>query len=134
MKTVIEKLACKARNSIGKFCYEECNAYCCRKGSIRITTEQASLITGSKFKGYQNSGNLSKTNNGFELKLSGGCPALSGFKCSIHKNPKRPDICRDFPVFVEEDRIVISDRCYGKDKLYPYISMFKKYGYKVEFA
>ena len=43
-----EKLANEARNAISDYCFNECKAYCCRKGYILLTKEEADLLTHNK--------------------------------------------------------------------------------------
>ncbi len=45
-----EQIAEKARKSISKFCYEECNAYCCRKGYLILNKDEVDVVTQGKKK------------------------------------------------------------------------------------
>jgi len=133
-----KKIAEKARKSISKFCIEECKAYCCRKGYLVLTTEEANLITKGKTKEFEEKGTLSRIKDKkYSLDLWNtefSCPSLSkDFKCSIHKNPKRPQACKDFPLFIDGKTLKISPRCLAVrcGKLYPYIVKLLKEGYKL---
>ncbi len=134
-----QRVADKARKSISDFCRNECKSYCCRKGFIRIRQDQIDLIATPEEKEKLNSESKLK-----ELKFSGkflldfsnslgGCPALSGTDCSIHKNPNRPKVCQDFPIFIEGNKIKISPRCFAQqeNKFYPFIKEFEKLGFEV---
>jgi len=62
----IDKIISDARKSIGKFCIEECNAYCCRKGYILINERQLNLLVEEK-----EQIELKKENKLKELSFSG---------------------------------------------------------------
>jgi Fe-S-cluster containining protein len=142
-----QKLAVKARNSIGKYCYSECNAYCCRKGFILLKTKEARLLSGRNNKGLnelKESGILTKTEKGkYVLDLSEketGCPQLKESKCTIHKDPDRPTACKEFPLFVWKKKgkkiIHLSGRCPAITSgiLYPYIAKFKGMGFGIDYG
>jgi len=61
------------------------------------------------------------------------CPSLKDFKCIIHKNPKRPLTCRQFPIFIDGNMIKLSPRCLAVKQglIYPYISQLLKLGMKL---
>jgi len=132
----VENILNKARNSIGRFCYSECMAYCCRKGTLKVTKEEAKLIAGDSFEALLKEGRLHEINDKklYFIDLNRGCPALEGSKCTLHNNPKRPAICRDFPIFVNENKVQIDPKCYAvmKGMLYPYTSWIKRKGYFLE--
>ena len=48
-----ERIANKARTCISEFCYEECNAYCCRKGYL-ILTEKEQILSAYAIKNNDN--------------------------------------------------------------------------------
>ncbi|HKL23376.1 MAG TPA: YkgJ family cysteine cluster protein [Candidatus Nanoarchaeia archaeon] len=134
-----ERIANQARRAISDFCINECRAYCCRKGYIMVrenqlkqisTDEQRKILKKEeKIKEFPFSG---KFQIDFTNSL-GGCPALKNNKCKIHKNPIRPRVCHEFPIFVFVDHIKISSKCpaYKNNKLYPFIKKFKELGYKI---
>ncbi len=117
----------KARASLGKFCYEECKAYCCRKGYLVLDEKEV-----KKFKGNEDI--IKKLDNGkYSLNMNKrGCPCLEDYKCKIYKT--RPKVCREFPIFVNDKTIRISPRCLAvkEDLLYPYIAKLIKMGYKIQ--
>jgi Fe-S-cluster containining protein len=127
-----ESIAEKARKSLSKFCYEECRAYCCRKGYLVLTKKEAGLIIGKKG-GVQ----LKQLDDGRYSLFMGGspCPALdkSSFTCTIHKKRGRPKVCKDYPVFISGDKVKLSGRCPAvkQGKLYPYIVLWKRAGCRV---
>ena len=63
----------------------------------------------------------------------GGCPALQENKCTIHKNPERPKVCHEFPIFVFVDQVRISSKCPAnqENKLYPYVRKLTELGFKI---
>ena len=132
-KMDIDKLVGEARNALGKFCINECNAYCCRKGFLILKKSELNLVLGSKKDELIEQGHLcAMKNDEFSFNFKGKCPQLVDNKCLIHKNPGRPKTCDSFPIFIKGKTIRISSRCYGKNVLYPYISQFIKLGYKIE--
>jgi Fe-S-cluster containining protein len=141
-----ERLAVKARNSISKYCYSECNAYCCRKGYILLNTNEAKLVTGKTQKGLEKLkeiGVLIKTEKGkYVIDLAEkqtGCPSLNESRCIIHDNPKRPAACKEFPLFIwkidGKDIIHVSERCPAvkEGMLYPYLAKFKMMGFDINY-
>ena len=61
-----------------------------------------------------------------------GCPNLSDSGCMIHKNSRRPDACKKYPLFIGENKtVIITDECPGvrENKLFAYLSEFKAMGY-----
>lgn len=118
-----------ARNSIGEFCMNECNGYCCKKGVISITKKEAVFIREK----LPNTINLFN-NQAWFFRVEGGCEFLDGPKCTIHKNPLRPSVCMEFPIFELGNKITFSKGCPAvqQEKFYPYIQILLKNGYKFE--
>jgi len=133
----VNKLADDARNGISDFCIEECKAYCCRKGYLVLTIEELELVTKGNVKGLMAKGIVKKHGDKYSLHLGASgfqCPSLDGeFKCTIHKDPKRPSACKQFPVFIWGKMIRVSERCLAlkAGKLYPYIKEFERNGYGI---
>ncbi|MFH1683184.1 MAG: hypothetical protein ABIA37_05310 [Candidatus Woesearchaeota archaeon] len=128
-----EKLTQKARKDIGKFCMEECKAYCCRKGYLVLTTSQAELITHQKEAVLKDNLTLKLINGNYSLNLHHDCPALHDCKCDIHTKRNRPLACKQFPIFIDGMNVRLSHRCLAvKNGLfYPYVSKMLSLGYKV---
>ena len=126
-----EILAKKARNSIGKYCMEECNSLCCRKGFIKLTDKELKLVIGDKVINKSEIKIISLGMN--RLCLDKNCPSLLNQKCTIHTNKNRPLICKEFPLFIDGNRIVVSHDCPAVEdnKLYPFLRKFKKMGFDV---
>lgn len=92
----------------------DCAAACCHLNLEDLTAEQAGLIC-PKFEDelnadgqpmfYKNNG-LYRTN--FWPPPFDSCPQLKNHQCGIYDHPLRPEICRDFPLFIwgSERRIV----------------------------
>lgn len=133
-------IANKARKSIGRFCYEECKSYCCRKGYLVLTEKEIKLVTHGRQKELEKTPILKKLDNGkYSLFLGGKdepCPALKDFECTIHKSKLRSDTCKNFPLFVEGEYIRLSPRCLAvkQNKLYPFVRQLIKLGYKLQEA
>ena len=124
-----ESIADRARKSISTFCFEECKSYCCRKGYLPLNESEIKLVLGDELD------NLKKHSNG-DLSLefgAHGCPRLNDFKCTIHNDPKRPKVCRDYPIFVNGNTVRISSKCLAvrQNLLYPFIKEFMHRGFRV---
>jgi Fe-S-cluster containining protein len=134
-----EQIADKARASISDFCINECGAYCCRKGYIMVRQHQLNQMASKekqeilekegKIKEYPFAGKIQVD---FTNSL-GGCPALKNNMCTIHKNPERPRVCHEFPIFILGDKIKISQKCpaHQNNKFYPFIREFKELGFEI---
>lgn len=132
----VEKLLDEARDSIGQFCSEECRAFCCRKGYLVIKEDEIELVTQGRKKELEHKGIIKKIDSSYSLNLGsveGGCPSLKDFKCMIHKEKKRPEACKKFPIFFENSTVLLSGRCLAvkQGRLYPYISALIRAGIKV---
>jgi Fe-S-cluster containining protein len=133
----IELLVDEARNSINTFCYEECNAYCCKKGYLILSKEETKLMINKNKRQLLKEKSLYKMkDNRYAFNLDnkfGFCPRLIDNKCSIHKHPNRSSTCKKFPIFIIDKTIKVSTRCPAvkQGKLYPYIHKFIKMGYKI---
>jgi hypothetical protein len=138
--TSIDLLAKKARNSISKYCIEECKAYCCRKGYLELKDKEMILTIGDKRQELEETGFLCEIEGGsFILNMSspGGCPSLDkNFMCKIHKEKNRTLACKNFPIFVNETAktIRISPRCaaFKSGKFYAFTREIKLKGYRLE--
>lgn len=123
-----EEVANRARRLISDYCLNECHAYCCRKGHLPVNSEEKQLIDPD---------DTSNSKTSINLNL-GGCPQLDKNNyCKIHKNPKRPETCHKFPIFIDtrnQEQITfhISNRCPAKrdNKFYPFIHEFLQLGLK----
>lgn len=126
-----QALAKKARNSIGKYCMEECSSLCCRKGHITLNDKELKLVIGKKVTNVKEIEVISLGKN--RLCLDHDCPSLIDNKCMIHKNRNRPLICKEFPLFIDGNKIVLSHDCPAVEanKFYPFLSKFKKNGFVI---
>jgi Fe-S-cluster containining protein len=129
MQMDVEIIAEEARKSIGKYCMEECSSLCCRKGNIDVTDKEMFLITG-----HHGSVACIKTNGKYLLCLENDCPRLKDHKCMIHSQKGRPDICKEFPVFVRGNNIIFSHDCPAvqSNKMYPFEHRFIKEGFHIK--
>lgn len=128
-----EKLTQKARKEIGRFCMEECHAYCCRKGYLVLTPVQAELITRKKIAELKDVADLKLINGNYSLNLHHDCPALHDCRCTVHSKRNRPLVCKQFPIFIEGMNVRLSHRCLAVKSglFYPYVSKMLSLGYKV---
>jgi Fe-S-cluster containining protein len=131
----IERIANKARKDVGKFCYEECGAYCCRKGYLVMNRKQADIVTKGKTDDLEKTDALKKlSEDKYSLNLNKTCPSLdtTELKCTIHKKLIRPQPCKDFPVFIKEGSVILSSRCPAVRNgfFFPYEKKFIRLGFK----
>ncbi len=132
-----ESIAKKARKSISEFCYNECHAYCCRKGYLVMSKTQANKVTNRKRAELEKGGILKRMDDGnyslYMGKSDQPCPSLDGFKCTIHKSKLRPLTCSLFPIFIEGKAVKLSNRCPAvkMGMFYPYIERWMALGYKI---
>lgn len=120
-----EKILEAARASLSEFCSEECMAFCCRRGYLAITSEQAKPL----LKLVKDPADAKTVLERTSISLKKGCPALVDNKCSIYS--ERPQVCRDYPIFVKGKELRVSSYCTAvmDGKLYPYIAMLLKRGF-----
>ena len=135
----IEKISEETKENLGEFCIKECRAYCCRKGYMIVTPDEARLLAGENFDKLIEDKTLRELSSGkFILQFHnnlGGCPSLDlkDCTCKIHKNPGRPSTCRDFPIFIVGREIKISPRCPAKKagKFFKFEHEAINLGYKI---
>lgn len=125
-----------ARDALGEFCINECNAYCCRKGYLVLTPKEMEITMQDKKKEFLKKRFLKKMSDGnFSLYFNPqGCPSLKNNLCRIHKNSLRSNTCSEFPISVTNNVIYISKRCLaGKTNFfYPFVSELISLGCKLE--
>jgi len=124
-----ELLAIKARESLSSYCYEECLAFCCRKGFLLLSEKEVKLLK-MKTDDLQ----ILPVDRRYILNLSKGCPNLINYKCTIHKNKARPKACKEFPLFIKGNTIIISEDCPAINKLYPFLAEFKRLGFTLDYT
>jgi Fe-S-cluster containining protein len=134
----IEILANQARNSISDYCSKECNALCCRSEHILLTELEVINIMHMKPSSLEIiKEDLYYDDRKYIFNLGSQtlpCPNLKDLKCTIHKNPDRPKACKEFPLFIWQNKtIMVSFRCPAakENKLYPYLAKFKSLGYNI---
>jgi Fe-S-cluster containining protein len=133
-------LAIDARRAISNYCYTECLAYCCRRGYLLLSEKEVSLMKDTDIKTLKTMPKDSETDDTryiFNIGLKPqGCPNLVKYKCTIHKNPDRPKACKEYPIFLFEDSVIVTDECPAvkENKLYPFLARFKKMGYKIVYS
>ena len=129
-----KQIAEKARKSISKFCSEECKAYCCRKSYLVLTNEEVDLVAQGMRKNLEDKKILKKTKGeDHYINLHDDCPSLKNNLCVIHNNSKRPEVCKQFPIFIKDKNVRFSPVCLAvkMDLFYPYVHEFLKMSYKI---
>ncbi len=132
-------IANEGRNSISSFCINSCAAKCCKFGSLLLQSEnEISAIIDKERVYYTKKEIIKPTAQGnftftYE-KNEGPCPKLTQDNlCSIHKNPNRPKICGDFPLFVFKGYVSIAREFCPASKeglLDSYVERIKLLGFK----
>jgi Fe-S-cluster containining protein len=134
-----EAIADKARKSIGRFCIEECRSFCCRKCYLVLEEDEVDVVTQGRKAELEAKGLLKRLASGKHSLNMGtsdmACPSLDTgtFRCRIHRHPKRPKTCSNFPLFIEGKNIMLSPRCLAVrlGMLYPFIARLKMMGYTI---
>ena len=134
-----EAIADEARKSIGKFCIEECRAFCCRKCYLVLEEDEVDVVVQGRKTELEGKGLLKRLASGkYSLNMGTSdmpCPSLDliTFKCGIHTHPKRPMTCRNFPLFIKGKKIMLSPRCLAvrRGMFYPSIVRLKMMGYSL---
>jgi len=112
----LEKVIWRLREKVSEFCLDRCSGECCRWGyNIDVSEKEAGAIFGVLDVGGIEDSRLDYSCEGeFELVL-GPCPALVSVngrhKCGIHSDSDRPKGCRDYPIFVEDKKVLFDNRC-----------------------
>lgn len=108
----INSILNEARNSISDYCINDCKALCCRKGKLLLQNEmEVKFICQGKENKFSKRKILQKTkDNNFTYNHERvKCPYLTNdFKCSEWKNPNRPQVCKDFPLFFSQNKFIIT--------------------------
>ena len=124
-----ESLAIKARESLSSYCFEECLAFCCRKGYLLLSNKEVALLH-LDIKDLK----ILPIDKRYIFNLAKGCPNLKEYKCIIHNNIERPKACREFPLFIKDNTVIISEDCPAINKLYPYLAEFKRLGFTLIYS
>lgn len=134
-----EKIADEARDSISRFCSEECRAFCCRKCYLVLEEDEVDVVTQGRRDELESGGLLRRLDSGrYSLNMGTSdmpCPSLDvkTFRCRIHDHPKRPSTCRNFPLFIDGKNVMLSPRCLAVrlGMLYPFVARLKMMGYSI---
>ncbi|MFH1276260.1 MAG: YkgJ family cysteine cluster protein [Candidatus Woesearchaeota archaeon] len=132
-------LTMEARKGISRFCYEECHALCCRKGFLPVKLKELQMIAKDKLVDSCLNGHVNKNSDGnyslFMGKFDAPCPALLDHKCTIHSSKSRPQVCRDYPIFLDREKkeVKLSPKCPAvqENKFYGYEAKMQALGYKI---
>ncbi|HLC95995.1 MAG TPA: YkgJ family cysteine cluster protein [Candidatus Nanoarchaeia archaeon] len=104
-------LAEEARTSVSYYCLSSCQAKCCRKGYLFLHGDEIKRVSDGtnaavvKVDEYTSKINLTKA----------ACPKLVENKCGIYAD--RPQVCKDFPIFVRGKSVFLASFCPAKDVL-----------------
>ncbi|MFH0808314.1 MAG: YkgJ family cysteine cluster protein [archaeon] len=99
------------------FCVKKCEAECCRIGyTMEVSVDEVKAIFETR--DIVKDKRVRKLYNDlYEIKL-GPCPAVGRDKegrygCRIHSDLGRPKICKDYPIFIERDKVIVAAGCYA---------------------
>lgn len=111
MKTISEAVEEWKQGTLKELC-GKCHL-CCSSNISELTEEQAMLMFGTleSPKNKQMHPMLTKNGDGTYATHyidSDACPALADGRCRIYDNPLRPQCCRDFPIFIDEEEKALS--------------------------
>ncbi len=131
----INQIISEARNSISDYCMNICEAKCCKFGKLVLfNKKEIEFICNGKEEEFLKKKILEPSRDGnytFNHELA-GCPHLTkDNKCSNWNHPNRPRICSDFPLFLMQNKYLITaDICPAikKNKFEKYFDKLKKYG------
>ena len=99
MQAAISALA----DSLSSYCKDECHAACCRRGRIVLDASEAAFFKRKVVRP-----------DALELvDLTSGCEHLRTDRCSIYSD--RPQVCRDFPLFLRHKTLFVSTTCLAVD-------------------
>lgn len=131
------EIANKARVDISDFCINTCKAKCCRVGKLllqskaevevvlpnedHILLEEEQIIEKTKYGNYT-----------LDLDKKSCSRLTQDYKCGIHKDPNRPSICSDYPIFFVKSYFMFSPACTAVQQglLDKYIKEIEEEGYK----
>lgn len=116
----IDKILNTARDSLDSYCINTCGALCCKKGKLLLQTkEEMELIVNGQEKLVNDLQLLEKTEMGnitFNHEKAGGCFHLTKDNlCGIFRNPNKPRVCSDFPLFhvKSKNTVLVANWCPG---------------------
>ena len=88
---------------LGPFCLEYCSGDCCKKWPIAFYEESEPLFPEGSYTKF----------NGVCL-MDPPCPLQDSDAgaCTVHDDPRRPDDCKDFPIYeCDSNSIGLSNEC-----------------------
>lgn len=130
-------LAKEARESISEYCINTCKAKCCQRGYLLLMGEgEVDLIAGEEKEQLLKKEILIPNSNGFYYYDSSKKPCRNldkNFMCSEHKNTNRPLVCRDYPVFLMQNKVMFGKTCLAAQEglLDEYKKKFENMGFEV---
>ncbi len=118
----IQQLANEARASLSEFCSQTCKALCCKSGQLIVSQEESQIFPATR---------TERPDGLYAIQIAPKCIHLKNDRCSVYES--RPKPCRDFPVYVRGETIVIAGWCQGQQAglLEEYKEKFRKLGCKV---
>lgn len=140
MEQIVNKakvIAQEARNSLGNYCINTCGAKCCKSGFLALMNEkEVDIVVGKKKQEYLNKGLLIEKEGKSTLYNleKGRCKNLTKKNlCGVHKDPNKPRLCDDFPLFLSRNYAIVASTCPGANEglLDSYLDKLKKLGYKI---
>ena len=117
-KQQLEGILEQARASISDFCQTECDDSCCNRNYLKIKDPEVIklMYNISDIDGFEDpldrlvSKEFFLDDNHFVLYLT-PCPQLDNNQCQIYDNSKRPQVCKDYPIFKTKSEIIFAKSC-----------------------
>lgn len=114
----LDELVGGMRDKVSEFCVDKCSSECCRCGyEMEVTGREAAVIFGVlNVEGLEDRRLDASYNDKFDLVLE-PCPALrfygGKYKCGIYNDFDKPKVCGEYPVWVEDGKINLDNRCFA---------------------
>jgi len=132
-----EKIIEDAKEIIIDYCLSKCNAFCCRYGYLVLKDEkELEKVVGKKRNRLEKLGLLKKTERGVYSLYMGDpkypCPSLNKEnRCTIY--PTRPNLCKEFPLFVYGNMIIAAPTCPAVKKgvIDKHLKQLQEKGYRI---
>jgi len=134
----INRILYLARVSISDFCINDCKAKCCKVGKlILLNDDEINFMTNGNVDMFLKNGVLCRTEQGnYTFNHSKfKCPFLKDDNtCSVWKDLRRPQVCKDFPLFFVQNKFIFTaDICPAikNGMLNSYLKKLEKFGLKI---
>ncbi|HLD48822.1 MAG TPA: hypothetical protein VJB11_00495 [archaeon] len=102
-------------NYLSPFCLDECSEKCCNKWIMvehkDIHNFSDNVINPTEARNGTPIYNTSPDSSDSKYVMIGICPNYDDGKCAIHESPFRADVCKEYPVDIMGDSILVRSSC-----------------------